>query len=99
MPCCPCWRLASALRLLVGLVGLGAGSQVGGAFSRCRLMAWRQSVRFAVPVVFAVAVPARFFEEFDVDADAGDAARDLRGEISVAQLGKAPYIALLRSYE
>jgi len=81
------------------VVGLGAGSQVGGAFSRCRLMAWRQSVRFVVVVVFEVmrAVLLRFFEEFDVDADAGDAARDLRGEMSVAQLGKAPYIALLRS--
>jgi len=62
-------------------------------------MAWRQSVRFVVVVVFEVmrAVLLRFFEEFDVDADAGDAARDLRGEMSVAQLGKAPYIALLRS--
>ena len=81
------------------VVGLGSGSQVGGAFSRCRLMAWRQSVRFVVVVVFEVmrAVLLRFFEEFDVDADAGDAARDLRGEMSVAQLGKAPYIALLRS--
>jgi len=78
-------------------VGLGAGSQVGGAFSRCRLMAWRQSVRFVVVAVFAVTVPVRFFEEFDAVAELGDAARDLRGEISVAQLGKAPYIALLRS--
>ena len=52
-------------------------------------------MRFVVVAVFGVAVPVRFFEEFD--ADAGDAARDLRGDISVAQLGKAPYIALLRS--
>jgi len=59
-------------------------------------------VRFVVVVVVVVfeamrAVLLRFFDEFDVDVDAGDAARDLRGEISVAQLGKAPYIALLRS--
>ena len=59
-------------------------------------------MRFVVVVVVVVfeamrAVLLRFFDEFDVDVDAGDAARDLRGEISVAQLGKAPYIALLRS--
>jgi len=82
-------------------VGVGAGSQVGGAFSRCNEMAWRQSVRFAAVVVVVLFVVMRavlsFFDEFDADAELGDAARDLRGEISVAMLGKAPYIALLRS--
>jgi hypothetical protein len=90
MPC----SLASGLRCL------GWGSQVGGVLARFSEMAWRQRVVLVLVLVVLVVlvVPVmvlRFFE--GLETDAGDAARDRRGDMSVAHVGNWPYMALLRS--